>query len=226
MGRFRSGGSPVEQIVDIEVPLYRKIAIDVAGRICRGEFKEGERISGRSTLAGEYNVSPETIRRAVFLLEDMQVVASNPGSGIFIHSKQNAYAFIQRFQNKESISSLKADVKKLLIQKQQIETEIETILDKIIDYADRLKNTNPISPLEIEIDDTSHLIGKTVTDTKFWQNTGATIIGIRRSGRMILSPGPYIGFEKGDSILVVGEMGVLERIKNFMRENVPAQPVN
>ncbi len=208
----------MEQIIDIDVPLYRKIAIDIAGRICKGEYKEGDRISGRSTLAGEYNVSPETIRRAVFLLEDMKVVISSQGSGIFIHSKQNAYAFIQRFQNKESISSLKADVKKLLIQKQQLETEVETILDKIIDFADRLKNTDPISPLEIEIDPDSHLIGKTVTDTKFWQNTGATIVGIRRKGTLILSPGPYIGFEKGDSILVVGEMSILERIKHFMKE--------
>ncbi len=208
----------MEQIIDIDVPLYRKIAIDIAGRICKGEYKEGDRISGRSTLAGEYNVSPETIRRAVFLLEDMKVVISSQGSGIFIHSKQNAYAFIQRFQNKESISSLKADVKKLLIQKQHIEMEIETILDKIIDFADRLKNTDPISPLEIEIDPESHLIGKTVTDTKFWQNTGATIVGIRRKGTLILSPGPYIGFEKGDSILVVGEMSILERIKHFMKE--------
>ncbi len=208
----------MEQIIDIDVPLYRKIAIDIAGRISKGEFKEGDRISGRSTLAGEYNVSPETIRRAVFLLEDMKVVISSQGSGIFIHSKQNAYAFIQRFQNKESISSLKADVKKLLIQKQQLETEVETILDKIIDFADRLKNTDPISPLEIEIAPDSHLIGKTVTDTKFWQNTGATIVGIRRKGTLILSPGPYIGFEKGDSILVVGEMSILERIKHFMKE--------
>lgn len=208
----------MEQITDIDVPLYRKIAIDIAGRICKGEYKEGDRISGRSTLAGEYNVSPETIRRAVFLLEDMKVVISSQGSGIFIHSKQNAYAFIQRFQNKESISSLKADVKKLLIQKQQLETEVETILDKIIDFADRLKNTDPISPLEMEIDPDSHLIGKTVTDTKFWQNTGATIVGIRRKGTLILSPGPYIGFEKGDSILVVGEMSILERIKHFMKE--------
>ncbi len=208
----------MEQIIDIDVPLYRKIAIDIAGRISKGEYKEGDRISGRSTLAGEYNVSPETIRRAVFLLEDMKVVISSQGSGIFIHSKQNAYVFIQRFQNKESISSLKADVKKLLIQKQHLEMEIQTILDKIIDFADRLKNTDPISPLEIEIDPESHLIGKTVTDTKFWQNTGATIVGIRRKGTLILSPGPYIGFEKGDSILVVGEMSILERIKHFMKE--------
>lgn len=211
----------MEHSSNLDGPLYRKIALDIAGRIYRGEFKEGDRIFGRSILAGEYNVSPETIRRAVFLLEDMKVVAANQGSGIFIQSQKNAYNFIERFQNQESVSSLRTHIKKLLIQKQVIETEINNILNQIIDYSDRLKNTDPISPLEIEIDDDSHLIGKTVTDTKFWQNTGATIIGIRRQGRVILSPGPYMGFEKGDSILVVGELGVLERIHTLMKGSEP-----
>ncbi len=202
----------------IDVPVYRKIALDIAGRICRGEFKEGDKIHGRSTLAGEYNVSPETIRRAVFLLEDMKVVTVSQGSGIYIQSKQHAHEFIGRFQNVESVGSLRADIKQLLIQKQKVEAEINNILDKIIDYSERLKNSDPISPLEIEMEDDSHLIGKTVTDTKFWQNTGATIIGIRRNRKLILSPGPYVGFEKGDSILVVGEMGILERIRKFMKE--------
>ncbi len=203
---------------NIDVPMYRKIALDMAARISRGEFKEGDRIYGRSTLAGEYNVSPETIRRAVNLLEDMKVITVSQGSGIYIQSKQKAFEFIQRFQNKESISSLRSDIKKLLIQKQSIENEINMIVGRIIDYSDRLKNADPISPLEIEMEDDSHLIGKTVTDTKFWQNTGATIVGIRRNGKLILSPGPYLGFEKGDSILVVGEMDVIERIKKFMKE--------
>ncbi|RCX20994.1 GntR family transcriptional regulator [Anaerobacterium chartisolvens] len=204
--------------LNIDVPMYRKIALDMAGRICRGEFKEGDRIYGRSTLAGEYNVSPETVRRAVTLLEDMKVVKVSQGSGIRINSKQNAFEFIQRFENKESISSLRSDIKSLLAQKQSIEHEINSIVSKIIDYSDRLKNADPISPLEIEMDDDSHLIGKTVTDSKFWQNTGGTIIGIRRNGKLILSPGPYLGFEKGDHILVVGQMDVLERIKSFMKE--------
>jgi K+/H+ antiporter YhaU regulatory subunit KhtT len=202
----------------VDVPMYRKIALDMAGRICRGEFKEGDRIYGRSTLAGEYNVSPETIRRAVNLLEDMEVVAASQGSGIYIRSKQSAYAFIERFQNKESVSSLRSDIHRLLSQKQSIENEINGIISKIIDYSDRLKNVNPITPLEIEMEEDSSLIGRTVTDTKFWQNTGATIVAIRRNGKLILSPGPYVGFEKGDSILVVGDMGVLERIRKFMKE--------
>jgi K+/H+ antiporter YhaU regulatory subunit KhtT len=199
-------------------PMYRQIALDIAGRICRGEFKEGERVFGRSILAGEYNVSPETVRRAMFLLEDMKVVQVNQGSGIFIQSKQRAYNFMQRFQNKESINSLRSHIKTLIDLKKKIDDELNQVLSQIIDYSDRFKNIDSITPLEIELPSDSHIIGKNANDVKFWQNTGATIVGIRRKGQLILSPGPYIGFEKGDTILVVGEMGVDERIDQFIRK--------
>ena len=199
-------------------PMYRQIALDIAGRICRGEFKEGERIFGRSILAGEYNVSPETVRRAMFLLEDMKVVQVNQGSGIFIQSKQRAYDFMQRFQNKESINSLRSHIKTLIALKKKIDDELNQVLNQIIDYSDRFKNIDSITPLEIELPGDSHIIGKNANDVKFWQNTGATIVGIRRKGQLILSPGPYIGFEKEDTILVVGEIDVDERINRFIRK--------
>ena len=43
---------------------YLQIALDLATRIARGELAEGSRIYGRSVMASEYGVSPETIRRA------------------------------------------------------------------------------------------------------------------------------------------------------------------
>ena len=44
---------------------YARIALDIAQRISRGELKENTRIYGRSIMASEYGVSPETIRRAL-----------------------------------------------------------------------------------------------------------------------------------------------------------------
>ncbi|WP_369074759.1 cation:proton antiporter regulatory subunit, partial [Klebsiella pneumoniae] len=34
-------------------------------------------------------------------------------------------------------------------------------------------------------------MGKTAAETKFWQNTGATIVAIKRGDELIISPGPY-----------------------------------
>ena len=54
---------------------YTRIAISLAERIASGQLKEGDKLSGRSKLSPEYNVSPETIRRTLRLLADMKVVA-------------------------------------------------------------------------------------------------------------------------------------------------------
>lgn len=205
---------------NIDLPMYKKIALDLATRISKKEFKEGSRIYGRSTMASEYHVSPETIRRAMALLRDMDVVEIHHGSGVYIKSIERAYAFIEKYYNKESIKSLRTDIKRLLEQKKDIEEQIYNITGKIIDYSDRLKNINPINPVEISLEEKSHLIGKTISEVKFWQNTGATIIGVRRKRQLILSPGPYMGFEEGDIILAVGDMDIIKRTKKFMKEKV------
>ena len=54
------------------LPQYMQIALSIAGRIAGGDVPEGAKISGRSKLSSEYNVSPETIRKAVRLLSDMR----------------------------------------------------------------------------------------------------------------------------------------------------------
>ena len=43
---------------------YMRVAVSLAERIAAGELREGEKLSGRSKLSPEYNVSPETVRRA------------------------------------------------------------------------------------------------------------------------------------------------------------------
>ena len=65
---------------------YLQIALDLATRIAQGELTEGSRIYGRSVLASEYGVSPETIRKALRLLADMKVVDVKPQSGAVVLS--------------------------------------------------------------------------------------------------------------------------------------------
>lgn len=71
---------------------YLQIALDLATRIAKGELAEGSRIYGRSVMASEYNVSPETIRRALRLLADMKVVEVKPQSGAKVLSADSAAA--------------------------------------------------------------------------------------------------------------------------------------
>lgn len=196
--------------------IYSKIALDVAVRIARGELKEGTKISGRSILAGEYKVSPETIRRAMSLLSDMDIVSVQTGNGIIIQSQSNASKYLERFNSSQTILDLRNDISALSRQKAQIEVEMLSNIDKIIDYCERLKNLNLIYPIEFEIPKDSPVIGKATGDLKFWQNTGATVAGIRRKGEVMISPGPLTAFEAGDIVLAVGEASIVERVKQFL----------
>lgn len=93
---------------------YEQIALDLALRIIRDEYQIGERVSGRSTLAGRYKVSPETIRRAVALLEDAGVVETIAGTGIVIKSKKAAEDYFQAFEGEKAMANLQKKLNQLM----------------------------------------------------------------------------------------------------------------
>lgn len=200
------------------MPIYQKIAIDIANSIYKGEFEEGNKLHGRSTLASKYHVSPETIRRAIKLLEDIKVVVSSKGSGITVLSKDNALTFINKFKNVENIGDCKNSLFSLIQEKKKLEDEILNSINKIVDYSGRLMNTNPLIPVEVEIPETSHLVNKSISEVNFWQNTGATIVGIKSPTKLTLSPGPYATFNSGDIILVIGNGNVQEVVRGFLNQ--------
>lgn len=204
---------PDESIVK---PIYQRIAIDIANRIANDDFFPGDKIHGRSTLASEYNVSPETIRRSIILLRDMDIVEVSQGSGIIVKSKDKAYHFIEKFKIIDSISSIKSDIMLLLDKRRKIEQELNESIDKLVSSSERFKNTNPFAPLEIKINDDAKVINKTISETKFWQETGATVIGIRRENKIILSPGPYAIFKPGDIVIVIGDENSYNRIMSLL----------
>jgi K+/H+ antiporter YhaU regulatory subunit KhtT len=206
-------------IEDIVVkPVYQQIAIDISNRIANGEFVVGEKIHGRSTLAGKYNVSPETVRRAMKLLEDMSIVEVHQGSGIVVKSKGEAYKFIEKFKDIDSMNSVKTDIYNILEDKTKLDQQLQQCIDKLIDYSERFKNTNPFAPIEVAISKECKLVGKTIREVNFWQNTGATIVGIRRGHSLVLSPGPYATFMEGDVFVMIGEESTFERVNSFLTE--------
>ena len=93
-----------------ELPQYMRIAVSVAGRIAEGQFAEGEKLSGRSKLSSEYQVSPETIRKAVQLLRDMQVVSVKEQSGIYVRSAGNARRYLQIVGGKIELRQKKQEI--------------------------------------------------------------------------------------------------------------------
>jgi K+/H+ antiporter YhaU regulatory subunit KhtT len=209
-----------------KVPKYEKIALDIAYSIANGEWKEGEMVTGRSTLSGKYSVSPETIRRSLALLEELQVITVIEKRGVLIKSKEAANTFIKEYQSKDRILSMREEIAKLMEQKKAIEESVMERLDSIIEQAMLLRNIGIIYPLELKIPEKSHLVGKSIGEVRFWNHTGATIIGINRSGHLYLSPGPKMKFYSNDIILYVGNgQKISDKVKRYVNRQNPISAV-
>lgn len=198
------------------IPTYKKIALDIANKIKQGSIEEGEILHGRSSLASKYHVSPETIRRAIMLLEDLEVVKSFKGKGVLVTSKEQAVLFLNRNKSIDNMKEYKSQINNLLDERKKIEEKILNSINVIIDYSSRFDELNPIIPIEFKIPEDCIYIGKTVAEIKLWQNTGATLIAIKRDDKLFLSPGPYIVINSDDIFIVVGNDEIKNSVPDFL----------
>jgi len=197
-------------------PVYSQIALDIALRITRGELKENTRVYGRSVMSSEYGVSPETIRRAMKLLEDMQIVEVKQNSGVLILSAQKAQKYVERFSAQNDIRSIQKNLNELLQQQQDLCRQITVVADSIVRINEKFSQTNPFNNYEASVPTDSPRIGKTLDNLKFWQQTSATIIAIRREGKIILSPGPYAVLQPNDILIFAGDIKTIEAVNDFL----------
>ena len=195
---------------------YLQIALDLAGRIARGELPEGKRLYGRSLLASEYGVSPETVRRALRLLADMKVVEIRPQSGVIVLSADSARRYIDSFSDSADIWALQAKVKELFAEDSALHSRLESAVKALLRSQDTFAAEQPFPNYEVPIPDGSPVIGKSIGELKFWQATGGTVVAIRRGRSVILSPGPYAEFFAGDTIILVGHPGVGEAVNRLI----------
>ena len=198
-------------------PQYLRIALDIATRIIAGDMREGQKFSGRSLLASEYGVSPETIRRALKLLADMKVVDIKDKHGVYILSADNARRYVKNFEGWNEQQELKQRLKKLLFTQNELNGQIMDVFSEI------LKVLEPVSPTmkslpnySVRVSPTSKLIGKNIGFLQFWHVTGATIVAIRRAQNLIISPGPYAEIYGGDLLIFVGDPSVASTVEKFV----------
>ena len=190
---------------------YLQIALDLASRIASGELPEGTRIYGRSVMASEYSVSPETIRRALRLLADMKVVEVKPQSGAVVLSADNARRYIETFEEDADVHALQIQLKELLRKYTELNRRMTEVVAALVKSRDTFSAAEgPLPNYEVQVPKNSPLIGKSIGSLKFWQSTGGTIIAIRRGQTVILSPGPYAELYDGDVIILVGSPAAAE----------------
>ena len=197
-------------------PVYQLIALDMAESIAGGHYQPGEKVRGRSTLASKYNVSPETVRRAMFLLQDMDIIEMKQGSGIFIKNVDKAQNFVEKFRNAFAADELKAHINDLTRQRARLDEKLNEAVLALLDSYERFAYLSPLTPFELKVEEGMALTGKNLADVNFWHNTGATIVGIRRERQLILSPGPYAEFLPGDVFLLICDAEGYARAKAYV----------
>ncbi|WP_162840763.1 TrkA C-terminal domain-containing protein [Hydrogenoanaerobacterium saccharovorans] len=198
-------------------PVYSQVAFDIATKIASGELEENSKFTGRSLMSTEYGVSQETIRRAFKQLADMEIISVQQNIGATVISKEKAVGYIEKFQTGKDIRSLKAELRALLDERDKVNTRIVQLVDKITDLGDRFKSSDPLRNYEFEILPGSKIIGKSIRELEFWQNTEATIVAIKSGGKINLSPGPNAVFEPYDILVVAGKLDSVDRVKNLIK---------
>ena len=203
---------------------YLQIALDLARRIAKGELPEGSRIYGRSVMASEYNVSPETIRRALRLLADMKVVEVKPQSGAVVLSADSARRYIVNFEESADVRALRQQLKALMAEYADLSRRLSDTVTALMKSRDTFAAAGePLPNYEVPIPKGSPLIGQSIGALKFWQSTGGTIVAIRRGQTVILSPGPYAELYDGDVIVLVGSPAAAEAAHNLI---APKEVIN
>lgn len=200
----------------ISPPVYSQIALDIALRISREELKENTKIYGRSVMSSEYGVSPETIRRAFKLLEDIGVVEVKQNSGVVVRSVEKANEYVKHFSEQNDIKTTQRKLRKLMEEQQRINEQINETVFHLVRTNDKFSKSNPFQNYEIDIPLDSYVIGKSLMELKFWQKTGATIIAIRHQDKLILSPGPYAVLSEGDTLIFVGDVSTIEAVSEYI----------
>ena len=193
-----------EQQAQIHLARYITIAVDIATHIVRGEYPIGQKIFGRSTLAGKYHVSPETIRRALNILQGKGIVEILPGIGVVVKSDSAAREYLADYNQRKVLWDIQERLSELIKQREKLNLEIDLLTNDLLDYtfkiAGRLQKLD-----ELTVPPDSPLISKTLAETDFRACTGATILSIYRTGHEMLSPESTTALWAGDVLLIIGD---------------------
>ena len=201
-----------------QIARYIKIAQDICGRILVGEYQEGKMLKGRSVLASFYNVSPETIRKAVNLLAKEKIVEIKRGVGIFVDSALHAQQFADKWKDKTLVQNKYANLLNLLEEKKQLDEEIDVAIKDMRDsFTYQTKEAVQLQEIMIPLD--SWLDSKKIGDVYFYNYTEATIVAVvtKEEGRADTSPGPDYVLHGGDKLIFVSkDTMTFDRVASFL----------
>ena len=203
-----------------EIARYEQIAVDIA----RNEYAVGDKLYGRSVLAGQYNVSPETIRRAVALLQSVHVVQVEAGRGIMVVDRNKAVDYVEKFNQRKGLMAAQQEFTELLLKRQALDAEIDQQIKKILSYTSRMVTLLPRVD-DIYVPAGSPLVGKSLRDVDFRNQTGATVLAVERGTEEYMAPKSGDIIKANDILIFVGDEDSKAKVEALVKGALPEQTV-
>lgn len=200
----------------LQPPIYSQVAYDIAAKIAAGELRENERFSGRSLMSSQYGVSPETIRRALRLLSDLGIVSIHQNVGSVVLSQSRAGDYVDQYKMGRDLRILKAELHRMTQERDALTRRIDELIEQIIDLSDRFRHSDRLRTYEIAIPPDSRILGRSISALQFRQNTGATIVAVRRGEEIMLSPAPQTVLQPNDLLVVACDIGNIGHVNSFI----------
>lgn len=199
----------------VVLPKYQQIAVEIAQRIVDKRYVEGEKLHARSTLASNFSVSPETARKAINVLVDLEIMEVRHGSGAYVASRERAQQFLVQFQDVQTFQEIKGDIMQSVKRQQAELNNFTELLEHLVDQTKKVHNLTPFVPFELVLTEEAEHLEATVSELNLWHATGATIVAIQQPQQLLLSPGPYAKLSAGDTLYFVGNEEAFQRMTNF-----------
>jgi DNA-binding GntR family transcriptional regulator len=193
---------------------YEEIAYLIAKRIVSGNIKENEKLRGRSLLSSEYNVSSETIRKAMQLLSNYNVVSVKERSGIYVSSILDARAYIKHFEHTRSNKNIVKETEHLLNEQAKINQQLEKKFKQIVNTYE--KDVFPFSYFTYTIPKNSIYIGQTFESLNIYDHTNGMIIAYEINGDLHQVPSPKTLVEPDMILYVLGDKSVKEKATQYL----------
>lgn len=193
---------------------YENIAYQIAKQIYDGKLPLNQKLSGRTLLSSEYNVSSETIRRAIRSLVNYGVVDVKEQSGIYVKSIEQAKSFMDDFNFKQQQKNIKIELIELLEEENKIHSRLDKTMKRLLNS----KEFFPFDYFTIEINQNMKHIGKTIDELDFYQVTGGLIIAFELDHVLYQIPKPSTMLKEGMILYIMGDLTIKKNILKFFEK--------
>jgi DNA-binding transcriptional regulator YhcF (GntR family) len=192
---------------------YQSIAYQLAKRISAGELSEGLKLSGRTLLASEYQVSSETIRKAMAILQRYGVVDIHERSGIVVRSQEAAKHYIEVYVNQKEDRRLLSDTVAIKHDLSLLEGRLQEVLDRLMGAT-----KNGFFPFDFFIfylEDGMNFMYQDLKTTQLKNQTQALLIGYEYDGLFVQNPDADVVLKPRMTLYLLGGTLVQEHVEKF-----------